>query len=111
MKLDLNDRDRICFFGDSITHHGWWISEIYQYFTDNYPELNTMFFNCGVAGTRAKSANQKDRMYCDLFNFFPKYGGVVVSFAPYISNVGILIFFATGMLEVLIVFFKIFRII
>lgn len=78
MKLDLNDRDRICFFGDSITHNGWWISEIYQYFTDNYPELNTMFFNCGVAGTQAKNANQKDRMYCDLFNFFPKY--VVVMF-------------------------------
>lgn len=78
MKLNLNERDRICFFGDSITAHGFWIKEICEYFKDNYAELKIGIFNCGIPGSKGYEANIKDRMYADLFNFFPKY--VVVMF-------------------------------
>lgn len=78
MKLDLNKRDRICFFGDSITANGLWIKEITQYFMEKYPELKIGFYNCGIPGSKGYEANIKDRMYADLFGFFPKY--VVVMF-------------------------------
>lgn len=78
MKLNLNERDGICFFGDSITAHGWWIEEIFEFFKNNYPEKKTRIYNCGIPGSKGYEANIKNRMYADLFNFFPKY--VVVMF-------------------------------
>lgn len=73
MKLELKKRDRICFLGDSITHNGQWIAEIYEYFMEYMPELEIGFYNCGVAGTSAWNAVLKDRLYCDCLNLFPKY--------------------------------------
>ncbi len=73
MKIELNQNDRICFFGDSITAAGGWIGEITQYFVDHYPALKIGFYNCGVPGSTATEANLKDRMYFDCFQFGPKY--------------------------------------
>lgn len=73
MKLELRKRDRICFLGDSITHNGQWIAEIFEYFMEHMPELEIGFYNCGVAGTSAWNAVLKDRLYCDCLNLFPKY--------------------------------------
>lgn len=73
MKLELEKRDRICFLGDSITHNGQWIAEVFEYFMENMPELEIGFYNCGVAGTSAWTALLKDRLYCDCLNLFPKY--------------------------------------
>ncbi len=78
MKLDLGYRDRICFFGDSITAHGFWMAEVFEYFIKNFPEHKTYMFNCGIAGSRGKEANIKNRAFCDCLNLFPKY--VVVMF-------------------------------
>ena len=78
MKLELGYRDRICFFGDSITAHGFWMAEVFEYFLKNFPEHKTYMYNCGIAGSRGKEANIKNRMFCDCLNLFPKY--VVVMF-------------------------------
>lgn len=78
MKIDLKKRDRVCFFGDSITADGLWIKEISEYFKNSFSQLEIGFYNCGIAGTKAFGANVKDRIYTDLLKFFPKY--VVVMF-------------------------------
>ena len=73
MRLELSEVDRICFLGDSITADGRWIAEIYEFFIRNIPDLKIRLFNCGIAGSRGCQANLKDRLYCDCFNYFPKY--------------------------------------
>ncbi|MEE1239758.1 MAG: GDSL-type esterase/lipase family protein [Acutalibacteraceae bacterium] len=78
MKLNLNKRDKICFFGDSITANGLWIKEVIEYFVEKHPDLKVGFYNCGIGGTKGYEANIKDRMFADLFGFSPKY--VVVMF-------------------------------
>ncbi len=78
MKLQLNKHDRICFFGDSITAEGMWISEITQYFMQNHPDLEIGIYNCGISGSRASEAMLKNRIYCDCLHLHPKY--VVVMF-------------------------------
>lgn len=50
-----------------------WIAEIFEYLKNNYPELEIRLFNCGISGSQGRYANLKDRMYCDCFNYFPKY--------------------------------------
>ena len=77
MKLELKKRDRICFLGDSITHNGRWIAEVFEYFIEHMPELEVGFYNCGVAGTSAWNAVLKDRLYCDCLHLFPKYTGIM----------------------------------
>jgi lysophospholipase L1-like esterase len=59
--------------GDSITHNGQWIAEVFEYFRENFRELEIGLYNCGVAGTSAWTALLKDRLYCDCLNLFPKY--------------------------------------
>lgn len=78
MKLELGIRDRICFFGDSITAHGHWIAEVFEYFVKHFPEHKTYMFNCGIGGSRGKEAELKNRAFCDCLQLFPKY--VVVMF-------------------------------
>ena len=73
MKINLSNKDRICFFGDSITANGMWIAETFEYLKNNYPELEVRLFNCGISGSQGRFANLKDRMYCDCFNYFPAY--------------------------------------
>lgn len=73
MKLQLEPYDRICFLGDSITQNGQWIAEIFEYFKENLPELKIGLYNCGIAGTSAWSIHQKNRIFCDCLNLFPKY--------------------------------------
>lgn len=77
MHINLQNHDRICFLGDSITANGSWIAEIYEHFIENYPELRTGFFNCGISGSRGYEALIKNRLYCDCFDLFPKYLAVM----------------------------------
>lgn len=77
MHINLQKHDRICFLGDSITANGSWIAEIYEHFIENYPELRTGFFNCGISGTRGGEAGIKNRLYCDCFDLSPKYLAVM----------------------------------
>lgn len=73
MLLNLNHRDRICFLGDSITANGQWIAEITEHFLNNYYDLKIGLYNCGIAGSKSREANLKDRLFCDCLNYFPKY--------------------------------------
>ena len=77
MKINFSKRDRICFLGDSITAHGFWIAEVAEYFLQNYPELEIGFFNCGISGTSGREAELKNRLYVDFFNYFPKYAVIM----------------------------------
>ena len=77
MKIDFCVRDRVCFLGDSITAHGFWEAEVFEYFIQNYPELKVEFYNCGISGTKGKNAEQKNRLWCDFLNFFPQYAVIM----------------------------------
>ena len=77
MKIDLKLRDRVCFLGDSITAHGFWEAEVVEFFLQNHPELKAEFYNCGISGTKGKNAEQKNRLWCDFLNFFPKYAVIM----------------------------------
>ena len=91
MLLELSKNDRICFLGDSITSNGLWIAEVFEYFRDKFPELKIGFYNCGISGSKGSEADLKNRLYCDCFNFFPRY--LVIMFGmndamPYLYSPG-----------------------
>ena len=77
MDLKLKKRDRICFLGDSITAHGIWEAEVIEYFLQNCKDLETEFYNCGISGSQGRYAEIKNRLYCDFFNYFPKYAVIL----------------------------------
>jgi len=41
----------ICFLGDSITHHGGWVAEVFENIKDEY-----IVYNCGIGGDKAVKA-------------------------------------------------------
>lgn len=43
-------KSRVCFVGDSITHAGYFIRHIYEYYRTEQPQLKVEFYNCGIAG-------------------------------------------------------------
>ena len=69
------DGDRVCFFGDSITHAGFFIRRIYDYYR-NTLGVKLEMYNCGVSGNHAFHAIA--RMEKSLLNFEPTH--VVVNF-------------------------------
>ena len=69
------DGDRVCFFGDSITHAGFFIRRIYDYYR-NTLNVKLEMYNCGVSGNHAFHAIA--RMEKSLLNFEPTH--VVMNF-------------------------------
>ena len=69
------DGDRVCFFGDSITHAGFWIRRIYDYYR-NTLGVKLEMYNCGVSGNHGFHAVA--RMEKSLLNFEPNV--VVIDF-------------------------------
>lgn len=47
---------RVCFIGDSITHHNGFVSYIYDYYHQNFKDRNINIYNCGVSGGRIATA-------------------------------------------------------
>lgn len=89
MKINLKKQNRICFLGDSITAHGIWISEVIEYFLQNYKDLEIEFFNCGISGSQGRLVSIKDRLYCDFLNYFPNYAVIMFGtndVGPYLYN-------------------------
>lgn len=41
---------RVCFVGDSITHTGYFIRYIHEYYRAEHSERKVEFYNCGIAG-------------------------------------------------------------
>ncbi|NLN82641.1 MAG: hypothetical protein GX136_08885 [Clostridiales bacterium] len=72
----LQQDQRICFFGDSVTATGEWIMEIVEHLHKNYSDLRILPFNCGIPGDNVKKAF--DRVYSDCCSLFPSC--VVVMF-------------------------------
>lgn len=64
------DGDRVCFFGDSITHAGFYIRRIYDYYR-NTLGVKLEMYNCGVSGNHAFHAIA--RMEKSLLNFEPTH--------------------------------------
>ena len=73
--VQFKNGDRVCFFGDSITHAGFWIRRIYDYYR-NTLGVNLEMYNCGVAGNHGFHAVA--RMEKSLLNFEPTH--VVIDF-------------------------------
>lgn len=69
------DGDRVCFFGDSITHAGHFIRRIYDYYR-NTLGVKLEMYNCGVSGNHTFHAIA--RMEKSLLNFEPTH--VVMNF-------------------------------
>ncbi len=77
MKLQLKKHDRICFLGDSITADGKWIAEIFEFFVENYPELEVCMYNCGIGSTRGYDIEFKNRLHREWLNLFPAYSVIM----------------------------------
>lgn len=67
-----NEKDVICFFGDSITAGGMWIAETYQKLRDKKVKC----YNCGVPGATAYDSYPRLHSHCLIHN--PDY--VVIMF-------------------------------
>lgn len=48
------DGDRVVFFGDSITHGGFYGEYVNLFYATRYPERNIWFSNSGWSGARAE---------------------------------------------------------
>lgn len=44
------DGDRVCFFGDSVTHGGKYTSQVQLFYYTRYPERDIRIWNCGTGG-------------------------------------------------------------
>ena len=68
-----NEKDIICFLGDSITANGMWMAEVYQSLRKKY---KVKCYNCGVGGATAEKTLKYIYNFCFAYN--PTY--VVVMF-------------------------------
>ena len=59
------DRDIICFFGDSITANGLWMAEVYQTLRKKH---RVKCYNCGVSGATAQKALLYLHSQCLIYN-------------------------------------------
>lgn len=53
------DGDRVVFYGDSITHAGFYPKMVSDFYLMRYPDREVRFFNAGVAGDNAKAAQNR----------------------------------------------------
>lgn len=48
--------DRVCFIGDSITAHNFYLQYVMRFYRDNYPDEHIDFYNCGISGAKCDAA-------------------------------------------------------
>lgn len=63
------DGQKVCFYGDSITHGGRFHYVMYDYYLTRFPEAKIRFYNAGVAGDTAGGA--MTRIEEDVFSLNP----------------------------------------
>ncbi len=78
------DGDRVVFYGDSITHKGMYLYDVYDYYLTRFPTAKIRFFNAGVSGDNAGAA--QDRFKGDVVDRHPTQ--VVVMFGMNDVNPG-----------------------
>ena len=61
--------ETVCFLGDSITTHGHFVKEVFQFLIDNHKEDRVKIYNCGVPGDAA--CRTVDRLYEDCLILNP----------------------------------------
>ena len=66
------NRDVICFFGDSITAMGLWMAEVYQ---ELRKKVAVKCYNCGVSGANVTSALSYLQSEC--LRYHPDYVNVM----------------------------------
>ena len=44
------DGERAAIFGDSVTHHGYWVKPLQDFYYTRYPDRDIRIWNCGVGG-------------------------------------------------------------
>jgi hypothetical protein len=59
MAAPFNDGDVVVFFGDSITHGGFYHEYITDFYRTRYPEKSIRFINSGVGGDNANAAQRR----------------------------------------------------
>lgn len=59
------DGQKVVFFGDSITHSGWYEYYVQLFYATRFPDRKIQFENAGVAG--ASAAGSLDRLNQDVF--------------------------------------------
>lgn len=64
-----NKKETVCFLGDSITTHGHFIKEVFEFLVKNHKEDKVKIYNCGVPGDAA--CRTVDRLYEDCLIFNP----------------------------------------
>ena len=64
-----NNNETVCFLGDSITTHGHFVKEVFQFLVDNHKEDKVKIYNCGVPGDAA--CRTVERLYEDCLILNP----------------------------------------
>ncbi len=78
--MDLNGKN-VCFLGDSITEHGFYVYDLRSYF--HYKKIKCSVYNCGIGGNRAIMSY--DLLDAETANFKPDY--IVINYG--INDMGI----------------------
>lgn len=60
--------ETVCFLGDSITTHGHFIKEIFEFLAKNHKDDRVKLFNCGVPGDAASRTVHRLHEDCLIFN-------------------------------------------
>ena len=51
-----SEGDRVVFYGDSVTHHGHYVTPIQTFYYTRYPDRDIRIWNCGVGGETSGEA-------------------------------------------------------
>lgn len=51
-----SDGERVVFYGDSVTHHGYYVTPVQTFYYTRYPDRDVRIWNCGVGGETAGEA-------------------------------------------------------
>ena len=53
------DGERAAFFGDSVTHHGYWVKPLQDFYYTRFPKRDIHIWNCGVGGETSTEATRR----------------------------------------------------
>ena len=53
------DGERAAIFGDSVTHHGYWVKPLQDFYYTRYPDRDIRIWNCGVGGETSVEATRR----------------------------------------------------
>ncbi|MDD6308287.1 MAG: GDSL-type esterase/lipase family protein [Clostridia bacterium] len=84
-----NKNSVVCCLGASTTEHGFWIYDLNAYFSQERPNDNVVFYNCGAGGNTARvvpTLLESDVMWIDPDYVIICYGGNDIGLFLYDSN-------------------------